>query len=125
MSGDYRTSDSPEAFVTMVEVDPHRHFMVVRFKDPEWKTLVLQRELRPEFWVSKRECVGNIEPARAVTGLLLGSDAFDTLSLLKKEVRVERRANSILRDELARLQTQMAAMKAAGKRGGKRGRRNS
>ena len=123
MSGDYKSVNSPEAHVTMVEVDRDRRFIVVRYKDPEWKTLVLQQDPKLDFWISKRESQGSVAPVDAVTGVLLGTEWHDVVTVLKRQLQVERRSNSILYDEIARLKS---ALKAQGKkRGGKRGRRNS
>jgi len=123
MKGTYRTDPSTEAQVTVVEIGDGRHFLVVRFRIREWKTLVLEHQISPDCWISRRDVDGNVDPVDAVTGHLLRQPASDPVSLMKRDLLAERRANWELRNELLRLKKKPVQVVGERKRG-KRGRRN-
>jgi hypothetical protein len=118
----YRTDEAVEAHATAIESGDGRHFLVVRFRIREWKTLVFQHAMAPDSWLSRRELHQNMEPIPALTGILFGAPQLPhPIESLKRQVEALRRDNWKLRSEL--LSIKKPHGRAVGERG-KRGRRN-
>jgi len=124
MKGTYRTAPSTEAQVTVVDTGNDRHFLVVRYRILDWKTLVFQHETAPDCWISRRDIDGYVEPEDAVTGYLLRQPVPDPVSRMKRDLELERRSNWALRDELMKLKATAAAVGREKRGVNKRGRRN-
>lgn len=130
MSGSYRTTAASEAQITIVEPGDGRIFLVAQFTIREWKmrkTLVLQREVGPEYWISRRDIDGSVDPQDAVTGHLFRHEPPDPVDQMKRDLAVARRSNWELRNQVMKLKADaVAASRGKPKReGGKRGSRNS
>lgn len=124
MSGTYRTDPASESQVTAVETGDGRHFLVIRFRIREWKTLVLQHEMAPDCWLSRRELHQNLDPVSALTGFLLGPRQMPhPIEMLKAQLSREQRANWGLRNEL--MKKISCPKKKTGKKRGGRVRRDS
>lgn len=127
MKGSYRTDPSTEARVTVVELGDGRHFLVASFKIRDWKTLVLEHEVSPDCWISRRDIDGFVDPVLAVTGHLLRPSPADPVSQMRRDLAAARRATWALQDEL--LKAKAAAIAAARgerkRKGERRGRRNT
>jgi hypothetical protein len=115
----YRTDSSVESKVTTIDTGDGRHFVVVQYRIREWKTLVLQHEMKPDCWISRREVDGKMDPALALTGYLLGPKPIPhPIEDLKRRLAARENDNWTLRKRLMDLER--AALKApAGKRGGR------
>lgn len=122
MKGDYKTSEAPEAGVTLVEIGDGRDFLVVKYNIRGFKTLVFELQKSPDCWISRREIAGIADPVGAVTGHLLSQHTPDPVSQMKKDLEQARRLNWALQTELIGLKETKAGKKRGG---GKRGRRNS
>lgn len=106
MADTYRTDRSVESDVTAVDIGDGRHFVVIRYRIREWKTLVLQHTMKPDCWVSRREIHGCMDPIAAVTGYLLGVRWDHPIEELKKRLANCERDNWSLRVRLEKMTTQ-------------------
>jgi hypothetical protein len=124
MADTYRTDSAVESHATVIEAGDGRHFLILRFRVREWKTLVLQHTLQPDCWVSRRELHENMDPVLALSGYLFGpSQPQHPVEQLKRQLASYEKLTWSLRKRVSELE-RADHVKAARKRG-KRVRRNT
>jgi len=124
MKGEYSTAESTDAQVTTVLPGDGRQFLVVRFKTPAPKTLVLELVTSPDHWISRRDLDALVDPVGAVTGHLLAHRTLDPVEQMKRDLDRARRLNWSLQNEIMGLKAGAGAAARRKREGGKRGRRN-
>lgn len=121
MTGTYETEVVQGAKVTRVDAGHGRIFLVIQSDNK--LTMVLGWDSSLDCWISRKHCDPSVDPIQAVTGLLLGpQDIGNPITLLKKQLEVERRVNARLMGETRR-SVKAKTRPGPGERG-KRGGRN-